>query len=157
MLKPALVLSFLALASATEFAYKSATGTYFLVDPESGWRSLSVTTSDPSFSVSPRQAGYDAVASSKGTWPPNDSIVNFVNENDAFVESMVDSDLCWSHVGDVYARSEGMLKGHNESPCSKQPEIKPLSKLDWNLLQMDGDLFDLMTAYPDKETLFEQA
>ncbi|GMI12074.1 hypothetical protein TrVE_jg1778 [Triparma verrucosa] len=51
-----------------------------------------------------------------------------------------------------------MLKGYSSSPCSvDNPVFKPLSKLEWDLLQMDGDLFDLMTAYPDKETLFEQA
>ncbi|GMH73832.1 hypothetical protein TrST_g1913 [Triparma strigata] len=175
MLKPALVLVNLALTSATQFAYKSAAGAYSSIDPESGWRTLSVTTSDPK--ASPREAAFDAgfveghltcaeitqffdnfyVFTFGEDSQPNDDIVNFVNENDAFVESMVDTDLYWSHVGDIYARSAGMLKGYNESPCSKQSDFKPLSKLDWNLLQMDGDLFDLMTAYPDKQTLFEQA
>ncbi|GMH70450.1 hypothetical protein TrRE_jg1174, partial [Triparma retinervis] len=87
---------------------------------------------------------------------PNDDIVSFVKQNDAFVTRMVDTDLYWSHVGDVYARSAGMLEGYNGSPCSLQPGFKPLSKMDWNLLQLDGDLFDLMTAFPDKETLLGQ-
>jgi hypothetical protein len=178
MLKPALLLVLLlnlSLVSSTEFAYKSTTGSYTAVDPESGWRTLSISTSDPS-ATPPRDAAFDAgvveghltcyeitqffenfyVSTFGEGGEPNDDIVSFVKQNDAFVTRMVDTDLYWSHVGDVYARSAGMLEGYNGSPCSLQPGFKPLSKMDWNLLQLDGDLFDLMTAFPDKETLLGQ-
>jgi len=116
---PTLALVNLALASTTEFAYKSAAGAYASVDPESGWRTLSVTTSDSKGS-SPREAAFDAgfvegqltcaeitqffdnfYVSSFREDSPNDDIVDYVNEDDAFVESMFDTVARRRHIASI--------------------------------------------------------
>ncbi|GMI12075.1 hypothetical protein TrVE_jg1779 [Triparma verrucosa] len=57
MLKAIAIFNLAIAASATQFSYQSAQGEYSSVDPESGWRTLSIKA-DPS--ASPRQAAFDA-------------------------------------------------------------------------------------------------
>jgi hypothetical protein len=53
-------------------------------------------------------------------------------------------------VSQITSTMDGILEGYNEhSACSKQDGFEPMSRLDMLLVNLDGDLFDIMAAYPD--------
>jgi hypothetical protein len=105
--------------------------------------------------------GYNMLVSSFGVnatsgdlVPPNADIMTFVESNDDFIQSMVsenfDTDEYWLAVGQMYAQLNGMLAGANDfSDCAKGADWKPFTWMELNLINLDGDLFDLQSAFPD--------
>lgn len=102
---------------------------------------------------------------------PNPELLAFITANDEWVASMVAShaskDAYWLAVGQVMATMDGILAGYNNfSHCSQASSsaaigggstFVPMPRLDLLLVNLDGDLFDLQTAFPDARTAAKTA
>ena len=85
---------------------------------------------------------------------PNEALLNFIDENDYFVREMAAThaatDDYWLAVAQVMAQADGVRSGFNNfSACSSGGAFAPLSARDMLLINLDGDLYDLMAAFPD--------
>ena len=105
------------------------------------------------------QFGSNVLKSDFGRGPDagaNGELLTFIEENDAWVRKMVaenaEGDDYWLAVGQLVAQLDGLFVGlHNFSECATNPALEPLllSQLDLLLVNLDGDLFDLQSAFPD--------
>jgi hypothetical protein len=103
------------------------------------------------------QFKYNVLTSSFGRGPnagPNDEILAFINDNDAWVASQIaalgEDDDYWLAISQITATMDGILEGYNQhSACAQEEGFVAMTALEINLVNLDGDLFDLMTAYPD--------
>ena len=89
---------------------------------------------------------------------PNQEVAAFVEENDRFVRGMAGRNAersdYWLAVSQLYAQLDGLLAGYNDfSVCSKQSAFVPMSKEELLYINLDGDLFDLMSAFPDSDSM----
>eukprot|EP01134_Creolimax_fragrantissima_P002840 CFRG2840T1 len=89
---------------------------------------------------------------------PSTRLVEFMNKNDKWIRMQVkgkaDTDSYWRHVGSVYRQLDGMVDGYN-SQCSEK--YGKMTDLEFRLLNMNGDLFDLQDALKNEKTAEEEA
>ena len=146
---------------------------------KSGWYELSVDVSTVSPSSSDLSAAYYAAGVAEGAltcsefalfsfnmltstfgWTPgagpSPTIQSFIDSNDQFVRGNIaanrDTDDYWLSMSNLYSQMDGFLSGLNDfSPCAAAPDFVPYTYMDILLVNLDGDLFDLMTAYPEAD------
>mmetsp|Transcript_104811 Transcript_104811/g.306082 ORF Transcript_104811/g.306082 Transcript_104811/m.306082 type:complete len:558 (-) Transcript_104811:134-1807(-) len=138
-----------------------------------GWPHLEVTTRSAADEVAGRALEQEAFAAGllegaltcsdtaaywhnvyTATAPVSDKALRFIEEQDRFVRAEAqrlgpDEDY-WHAVGMVLAQFDGMLQGHNTF-CPEQR----MTAQDLLLLNLDGDLFDIMVAFPTPDRTSE--
>jgi len=74
-----------------------------------------------------------------------ENVVNWINENNAFMLQQIKlnpSDPYWSHINLILTQLQGLLDGYNAYADPK----KSMTFLQFMLINMDGDMADLMAA-----------
>jgi len=88
---------------------------------------------------------------------PSPDLMAYIEANEAWADGMVSAnaqaDDYWLAIGMLRAQMEGLLVGYNvHSACSAVTGFEPMAHLDLLLVNLDGDLFDLVSAYPGGST-----
>ena len=101
------------------------------------------------------QFSHNVLVSDFGHGPnagPNAELLQFIEDNDAWVRGMVDANAAeddyWLAVGQLMAQMDGILVGLHSNFSSCSASSSNLTRLDLLLVNLDGDLFDLQSAYP---------